>query len=133
MMRKLIGLGAIISILLIGSGMAFAADPASPAPGTPASPAPGSVLTLKIDNPLKVNTIQDAVKFFINTIVKLAIPVIVFFFLYSGFMLILAQGKPEAIAKARRMFFYTLIGTLLILGAWSITNAIVGTVNSLAK
>lgn len=93
----------------------------------------GSVLSLQIKNPLNVSTIQEAVRFFVNTIVKLAIPVIVFFFLYSGFMLILAQGKPEAIAKARRMFFYTLIGTLLVLGAWSITNAIVGTVNTIAK
>jgi hypothetical protein len=31
------------------------------------------------------------------------------------------------------MFLYTIIGTLLILGAWAITNAIIGTVNTITS
>lgn len=92
-----------------------------------------SSIGIKFSNPLKVNTIQDAIKLFVNAIVRLAIPVIVIFFLWSGLSFILARGNPEKITKARATFFYTVIGTLLILGAWTITNAIIGTVNSLTS
>ncbi|MBY0328725.1 pilin [Patescibacteria group bacterium] len=88
---------------------------------------------IKFSNPLKVNTIQDAIKLFVNAIVRIAIPIIVVFFLWSGLSFILARGNPEKITKARATFFYTVIGTLLILGAWTITNAIIGTVNSLTS
>ena len=90
-------------------------------------------LMIKLKNPLKVNTIQEAIKLFMDAVVKIAIPFIVVFFIWSGISFILAQGKPEAITKAKNMFWYTVIGTLLILGAWTITDAIVGTINSFAS
>ncbi len=90
-------------------------------------------LGIKLNNPLKVNTIQDAIKFFLNTIMKIALPFIVVFFIWSGLSFILARGNPEGIKKAKNMFLYTIIGTLLILGAWAITNAIIGTVNTITS
>lgn len=100
----------------------------------------GFNLNIKLANPLCskstgkcTSTIQDAIKLFVNAIVRLAIPVIVIFFLWSGLMFIFARGNPEKIKVAKNMFFYTIIGTLLILGAWTITNALVGTVNSLTS
>ncbi len=95
--------------------------------------ASGFQLDVRLQNPLKVNTIQDAVKFFVDTLLKIAIPFIVIFFLWAGLKFILAQGKPEKIKEAKQMFWYTIIGTLLILGAWTITNAIIGTVNSITN
>ena len=99
----------------------------------PATPPTAFNLGLDIKNPLKVDTIQDAVKFFVTTIVKIAIPLIVISFIWSGLSFIFAQGRPESVKKAKNIFFNTVIGTLLILGAWTITNAIVGTVNSIAN
>ncbi len=93
--------------------------------------ATGFTLQVKLQNPLKVNTITEAVQFFVATLIKIAIPFIVLFFLWAGLKFILARGKPDEITKAKHMFWYTIIGTLLILGAWTITNAIIGTVNSL--
>lgn len=90
-------------------------------------------LNIKFSNPLKVDTIQDAIKLFVNGIVRIAIPIIVIFFLWSGLSFVLALGNPTKIEKAKNTFFYTVIGTLLILGAWTITNAIIGTVNSITK
>jgi hypothetical protein len=90
-------------------------------------------LKVKLDNPLKVNTIKDAIGVFMDAVVKIAIPFIVVFFIWSGISFILAQGKPEDIKKAKNMFWYTVIGTLLILGAWAITDAIIGTINSIAS
>ncbi len=93
--------------------------------------ASGFLLDVKLQNPLKVNTITEAVAFFVNTLIKIAIPFIVIFFIWAGLQFILARGNAEKIGKAKKMFLYTVIGTLLILGAWTITNAIIGTVNSI--
>lgn len=95
--------------------------------------ATGFSLQVRLNNPLKVNTIAEAVKFFVTTLIKIAIPVIVVFFIWAGFSFITARGKPDKIKDAKKMFWYTIIGTLLILGAWTITNAIIGTVNSITK
>lgn len=90
-------------------------------------------LTVKLDNPLKVSTIQGAIQLFMNTVVKIAIPFIIVFFIFAGFKFILARGNPTELQTAKHMFFYTLIGALLIFGAWAITNAIVGTINSISS
>jgi hypothetical protein len=90
-------------------------------------------LKIRLKNPLKVNTIQDAIKTFMDTVIKIAIPFIVVFFIWTGLQFILAQGNPTKLEKAKKMFWYTVIGTLLILGAWAITDAIVGTINSIAS
>lgn len=90
-------------------------------------------LLVKLKNPLKVNTIQGAIQLFMNTVVKIAIPFIVVFFVYAGFRFILARGNPTELQTAKKMFWYTVIGALLIFGAWAITNAIVGTINSISS
>lgn len=160
-MKKVLSVTAIICILVIGShgsvdaqanNTVTSGNVTQNSPGTGAGTAnnagSGSSATrnnpgvssptsfdlgLHIDNPLKVATIQDAVKFFVTTIVKIAIPLIVISFIWSGLSFIFAQGRPESVKKAKNIFFNTVIGTLLILGAWTITNAIVGTVNSIAN
>lgn len=139
----MLGITFMATIALIAGQVSAQASPA--ATGQPASQAAtqtssnlsgqsgGFLLDVKLQNPLKVDNIKDAVKFFVNTLIKIAIPVIVVFFIWSGLKFILAQGKPDEITKAKQMFWYTIIGTLLILGAWTITNAIIGTVNSIVS
>jgi hypothetical protein len=90
----------------------------------------GLCLNIGIKNPLKVSTVQEALKLFMSAVIRIALPFIVLAFIWSGLSFVLARGNPENLKKAKTMFFYTIIGTLLILGAWTITNAIIGTVNS---
>ncbi len=91
----------------------------------------GFALKVKINNPLKVDTIQGAIKLFMDAVLRIAIPFIVIFFIWSGLSFVLARGNPTKLETAKKMFWYTVVGTLLILGAWTITNAIIGTVNSI--
>lgn len=93
--------------------------------------AAGLPINVVINNPLKVDTIQEAIKLFMDAVLRIALPFIVIFFIWSGFSFVLARGNPDKIKVAKNMFLYTVIGTLLILGAWVITNAIIGTVNSI--
>lgn len=119
------------------SGSTNVSNPQSGTAGTKANATGGSgggfILDVKLQNPLKVDTIEGAIKFFVNTLIKIAIPFIVVFFIWSGLKFILARGKPDELLEAKKMFWYTIIGTLLILGAWTITNAIIGTVNSITN
>lgn len=113
--------------LLCMTGIAFAQNNATQAAGG------GFLLDVKLQNPLKVDTISDAISFFMSTIIKIALPFIVLFFIWAGFKFVTARGKPDKITEAKKMFWYTIIGSLLILGAWTITNAIIGTVNSIVS
>lgn len=101
-----------------------------PTSQTPAASS-GFGLDVKFKNPLKVDSIVEAISLLMNIILKIALPFVIVMFIWSGMKFILAQGKPDELKKARQIFYGTVIGTLLILGAWTITNAIVGTVNTL--
>lgn len=96
---------------------------------------PGTVpLNIKLENPLAkggVNDIPSAINKILSVVIRIALPLIIIMFIWSGLTFIFARGKPEEIKKAKNMFLYTIIGTLLILGAWTITNALIGTVNSI--
>lgn len=101
--------------------------------GTSASGVSDMPLRIRLKNPLKVDTLQGAIAVFMDAVIKIAIPFIVVFFIWAGFKFILARGNPTELEKAKKTFWYTVIGTLLILGAWAITDAIVGTINSIAS
>lgn len=86
-------------------------------------------IDLHIDNPLGVTSINEVIAKIMNVIVKLAIPVIICFFIYAGFMFITAQGDKTKLATAKNMFLQVIVGSIIILGAWTIATAIVNTVN----
>ena len=67
----------------------------------------------------------------LRILVMVALPIITLFVVYSGFLFVTAQGKPEALNKAKANFMWVLIGALLILGAWIIATLIGGTVTQL--
>jgi hypothetical protein len=94
------------------------------------APNPSFDLNIKLENPLSVSTIPEAIALFMRVVFKIAVPVIVFFFLWTGLSYILALGKPDKLKKVHNMFLWTVVGTLLVLGAYTITNILVGTVNT---
>jgi len=100
---------------------------------TSTQPPVNQPLAIHINNPLKVNTITDAIKLLSSVVIRIALPLIIIFFIWSGLSFIFARGNPEGVKKAKNMFFFTVIGTLLILGAWTITNAIIGTINAVVS
>lgn len=135
MKKKLLSYFFVLSILFLGSISVVGAQnpPNTSSTGNNFVPSSGFDLKVKLDNPLKVDTINEAITFFVNTLIKIAIPVIVIFFIWAGLKFVLARGNPTKIEEAKNMFWYTVIGTLLILGAYTITNAIVGTINTIVS
>ncbi len=46
-------------------------------------------------------------------------------FIYGGFMMIISHGNPEYVEKGKKALTGTLIGLVLILGAWQMTRMVV--------
>lgn len=99
------------------TGDATVVDPASVKPG----------LQITLTNPLKSDKLEDFVQIVLSVILKFLIPILAILFILTGFQLVMARGEPKAIATAKTNFFNLVIGTVLILGAWTFGNIIMNT------
>jgi hypothetical protein len=91
----------------------------------------GSSVT--IDNPLKATSIVLLFQTILDIVLIFAVPIIVFFIIYAGFLYVTARGNAGTIEKAHMALLYALIGGLLILGARVLIEVIQGTVDSIIK
>lgn len=85
----------------------------------------------KINNPLSSETtsITDLLSFIINDIVlPIGMTIAVLFLIYAGFLFVTAQGNETKLQKAKSTFMWTVIGATILLGAWTIAQAIQGTI-----
>ena len=89
-----------------------------------------SIDSVQIKNPLKVNSIEELLVAILNVVIVLAIPVIVFFIISSGFMYATARGNPQQIEQASRSLTYAIIGGVLIIGAVAIAEIVKNLVTS---
>jgi len=85
----------------------------------------------KLENPLAFNSIGEFVAGALQALVLIALPIVGFFILLSGFLFISARGNKEQLAKAKTNFMWVIAGSILILGAWALAQLIEGTVNQL--
>lgn len=79
-------------------------------------------------NPLGYNSLWEFLQRILKLVVQIGFPVIVLFIVFIGFKFIAAEGKPEEIAKVRSLFFWAIIGSLVVLGAQALAFAIQATV-----
>lgn len=82
-------------------------------------------------NPLQSTTIEAFLLKIIDIILIFALPVIIFFIIYSGFLFVTARGNESKITEARTALTWALIGGVVILGARVIITVIQGTVRAL--
>lgn len=82
-------------------------------------------------NPLNsgLSSVGAFTEAFLRAVVFIMFPIAVVFVVYSGFLFVAAQGKPEDLAKAKRNFFWTIIGVGLLLGASALAALIKGTID----
>mgnify|MGYP006268480799 CR=1 FL=1 len=79
---------------------------------------------VELENPLAFETIPDLLVAILNVIIVIAVPIIVFFIIYAGFLYVTAQGNAEQVRTATRALTYAIIGGVLILGAVAIAEII---------
>ncbi len=56
----------------------------------------------------------------VNVLLIIAVPIIVFFIIFAGFMYVTAQGNPEKLKLASQSLMYGIIGGVIILGSSAI-------------
>ncbi len=85
----------------------------------------------KLKNPINVGTFGELVKKVISAAVTVLMPFVVLAFVYSGFLFVKAQGKPEDIEKAKEAILYSVVGAFILLGAWGFAQIIGTTVRTI--
>jgi hypothetical protein len=88
-----------------------------------------------VENPLNAqfSSVPAFVEGALKVMVMVSLPIITLFIVYSGFMFVMAQGNEGKLQDARRNFFYVIVGSILLLGAWVIATLIGGTISQLTK
>lgn len=88
--------------------------------------------TCSVANPLGSTTsLCGLLKKLFEAVVAIAIPIAVLFIIWSGFQFVLAQGNEKGLQKAKRNFYYTIIGIAIFLGAWLLATIIASTINAI--
>ena len=86
-------------------------------PSTPSS-------TTQLINPLGSESITEFFLQLLQIILIFAVPIIVFFIIYAGFLYVTARGNQEQVSKATRALGYAILGGVIILGAQVILTVI---------
>ena len=138
-MKKNLVTLAVLSMLLLPGMFVFAeiqggANQGGGITGTAnntATPASQTQVSVKLDNPIKVNNFSELVSKVISTAVLVIMPFVVVYFIYAGFLFVKAQGKPEDIAEAKTAMTYSIIGAFILLGAQAFAQIIGSTVTNI--
>lgn len=85
----------------------------------------------RFESPLRFKTIEEFIEGVLQAFVYIALPVVAFFLVLSGFKFISAQGDPTKLKTARDNFRHVVIGSALVLGAWAFAVLIKGTIDQL--
>ncbi len=78
-----------------------------------------------LKNPLSVCTFAAFISKITKIVAQIGLPIAALAIIYAGFLFISARGSEDKITKAKTTFFWAIIGTALLLGAWAIATAIV--------
>lgn len=81
-------------------------------------------------NLLVVDNIQQLVALVLGWVVNIGAVVVTLAFVWAGFKFVSARGNPEGIASAKRTFFWTVVGTIVLLGAQTLAAVIENTLTS---
>ncbi|MDO8523219.1 MAG: TrbC/VirB2 family protein [bacterium] len=84
------------------------------------------------ENPIKANDFGTVVQAIAGLMLKIGIPVATIFLLYAGFLFVTARGDETKLKTAKEVFWYTVIGTAIIVGASVIASAVVNFAKNLS-
>ena len=86
--------------------------------------------SIKLTNPIGTDDFMSFISMILDIALKIGIPIATGFFIWAGFQYVLAQGNPTKVTAAHNNLKYVVFGTILFLGAWSITDVIIKTYKS---
>lgn len=88
--------------------------------------------SIRLVNPLgTTKTLPELVEGLLRIVLTIGIPIVALAIIYAGFQFVAAQGNPTKLQEARRTLLYVLIGAAILLAAYVIAEAMVGTINAI--
>lgn len=82
-------------------------------------------------NPLRADTFAELLHGLADILIKIGIPLVGIFIVYSGFLFVTAGGDEKKLETAKTTFYWTIIGGVIILGSSALAIAIVDLVRNL--
>lgn len=104
------------------------------APGTVLAQGGGTSITHisgNIINPIGKDNVVDFILALTVQLTRVGLIVAAVFIIYSGFLFVVARGSEDGIKSAKNAFFYTIIGTAILLGASVIVEILRATIGAL--
>lgn len=87
--------------------------------------------TAKVQNPISTDNLNDFIKKILEAVLKIGIPLVALAIIYSGFLFVFARGNSEKLKTAKNALLYSVIGAVILLGAWALAKVIADTVREL--
>jgi len=82
-------------------------------------------------NPLRSQTLDQFVERVTTAAVRIGVPIAALFIIWAGFKFVTARGNPEGLKQAKSIFWWTIIGTAVLLAASLLANVLSTSVNQL--
>jgi hypothetical protein len=70
------------------------------------------------------NSIEELLLVILNTFIVIAVPIIVLYIIYAGFLYVTARGNAEQTKQATQALTYAVIGGVIVIGAVAIAEVI---------
>lgn len=88
-----------------------------------------------LQNPLKseYSTIPCLFKAILQIAAEIGAVFVVLGIIYSGFLFVTARGNEEYLGVAKKAITYTVIGAILVLGAWAFSVGVANTINTITS
>jgi len=92
----------------------------------------GEYTGTRLDNPVKrIMEPQNLIDLLVTIFQFLGGPVVVIGLIYSGYLLVTAQGDEGKLEDGRKALLWTIVGAAIILGASVIKGVVEGTIQGL--
>jgi hypothetical protein len=85
---------------------------------------------VKLDNPIKVNSINALLLSIVDLAIFLGSIVAVLMFVYIGFKFVMAQGNESELKEAKDWFMYAVIGTAILISSKVVVEVVQNTLKS---
>jgi len=85
----------------------------------------------KFKNPIQFDHIREFLTAVLDVVITIAFPIIVLAIVYSGFLFVSSRGNEERLKTAKKALVWTVLGAMLILGAFVLSRAIKGTIDEI--
>ncbi|MFZ2253085.1 MAG: pilin [Minisyncoccia bacterium] len=84
----------------------------------------------KITNPLKSQDIPEFLLKIIDVLLVFALPLIILYIMYAGYLFVTAAGNAEKVTGAKNALLWSIVGGVIVLGARLIISVIQGTITA---